>query len=361
MTDPKITARSAKDKIFDAYQQMKAERDALQAGALDPKKMEAAQKDAARELSVQSIDDLGGFGESLKRFSAMTGSVLTTLQEGVIEREKELRLLDETIASRKDFVKELSGIEVEVNTLAALTQARAEMEDKWRLERDAAHRKHKAELAALNEEARKARGDFEDLEAEHQALVVKERERKASDWQYQFDRDCKVKRDAFNDELKTKGEQHNADIREALAKVHAREDELTKREDEMKAREDEVAELRDAFEKNKAARDTDINSAVAGAVAAEKAKRESAISAIVTAHTQKLEVEKERVELRDQTIAELKDQIRNLQSDLKDAQRQINDLAIKSLDSSHSVRAADAIRQMAEKTTVAATKANGKN
>ncbi len=360
MTD-KITSRTAKDKIFDAYQKMKAERDALQAGALDPKKLEAQQKEAARELSVSAIDDLGGFGESLKRFGAMAGSVLTTLQEGVIEREKELKLLDETIATRKDFVRELSGIEVEVNTLAALTQARAEMEDKWRLEREAAQRKHKAELAELNEEANKARENFEELEAEHQAMVAKERERKESDWKYQFDRDCKVKRDAFNDELKVKGEQHNAEIRESLAKVHEREDELTKRENEMKAREDEVTELRDAFEKNKAAREQDIHSAVAEAVAAEKIKRDSTIGAIVTAHNQKLEVEKERVELRDQTIVELKEQIRNLQSDLKDAQRQINDLAIKSLDSSHSVRAADAIRQMAEKTTVAATKANGKN
>lgn len=362
--DPRVTTRSSKEKILEAYRVMKEQRDQLKANTLDPAAIERAREQGRRENIRSKVEiNFGGFTQALSEFEDTSATILDTLKARAELGEEQLHTLESTIKEKREQIKELSDIEAEIGTLAALVQARGEMEEANRLETEAAKRRHAAELVKLQETLNDEHARTLDEHSNAVLATQKAELKRQDDWQYGFERDCRTKLDAFHDDLETRTKHHNEHVENALKELIERETSIKEREAVASDLDAALTHAKEQIAKLEATREQVIQVHVNKAREEAAKTQDNVIRAINERHNSKLEVEKERVIMRDQQVAQLQEQTAQLQADLKDAQKRINDLALRSIDNTHATKATDAIRAMAEQTAGAAVagKANSKN
>ena len=212
-----INAKSTKTEILEAYNEMKAKYDAMDAMKYNPlADVERAEKERVSASAAEIVNE-------------------GILSSDIVESYKDLM---QEIADKRKTLKELYGIEVEVNSMVALINAHKEKEidlkgkyDLLKAELDAEITEKKAVMQAQidelvkqkNEELAAKRKENDDLK---KALAV-ERKREEEEYDYNLKRKRKQENDAWADEKAT------------------REKTLTERENNVLARENAVAEKED--------------------------------------------------------------------------------------------------------------------
>ena len=224
-----INAKSTKTEILEAYNEMKAKYDAMDAMKYNPlADVEKAEKERVAASAEKIVNE-------------------EILNSDIVKSYNDLM---KEIADKRKTLKELYGIEAEVNSMVALINAHKEKEidlkgkyDLLKAELDAEIAEKKASMQAQidelvkqkNEELASKRKENDDLK---KALAV-ERKREEEEYDYNLKRKRKQENDAWADEKATR----EKTLAEREKNVLARENAVAEKEDYIAGLEKKVSEI----------------------------------------------------------------------------------------------------------------------
>lgn len=224
-----INAKSTKVEIMEAYMAQKKQLDKLMAAKDDPVAQEKLKKQKA---TLDSAAEIAGAG---------------ILNDSIVKQYNDIC---EAVEIKKMELKELYGIETELNSLVALVNAH---KDKT-YELDEQYKKTKTEvnndlqnmkaaimeeIAVLNKEKAESLAAIKKDSTELKSQLRQEREREEEEYIYTRDRARKIAEDKWADEAAEKRKE--LEMWEELLMV--REDEITNKEDSITELEQKVTEI----------------------------------------------------------------------------------------------------------------------
>lgn len=309
---------------------------------------EAIQEEAraARELADAKADEL-----TRRKNDEVRGAVEGASVDAVVEQISRLGL---------EVTRALNGISEklveEVNLLANLRQAVA-------LEREELGRLHKIDVAAtaldqliqeyetkkaeLESEISEQRAEWEAGVAaaererkEQEEALKKQRQREIDDYEYKKNLERKRAQDKYDEEVRLT-EKKNAEKQEELEKSWAR------REAELAEREQELARLRKEAAEFPATLERETKSAVAQALKDAKAQADQQAMLL----RKEMEADRRVAELQIKTLEELTArqtaQIAEMQKQLEEAKRQVQEIAVRAIEGASGARALAHVNEIA--------------
>lgn len=315
-----INAKSTKVEIMEAYMAQKKQLDKLMAAKDDPVVQEKVKK---QNVTLDSAAEIASAG---------------ILNDTIVKQYNDIC---EAVEIKKMELKELYGIETELNSLVALVNAH---KDKT-YELDEQYKKTKTEvnndlqnmkaaimeeIAVLNKEKAESLAAIKKDSTELRAQLRQEREREEEEYTYTRDRARKIAEDKWADEAAEKRKE-----------LEMWEESLMVREDEITNKEDSVAELEQKV--------TEIPTLLESATSSgyEKGKADAGKSWGFEKRTieQKNEYEQkalhDKVERLETDLTEAKDTIATLQEKLDSAYSQMRELATDTVKSNGGVKILD--------------------
>lgn len=203
-----VTIKDTKQVIFDAYNEVKERLNTQASAKFDP----------VAEKKSKEIKETISKAEKI-------------VERGILSQEilDEFKALNETIAIKKAELEEYYGIEKEVNSIAALIEAKTIVEE----EMNARYQDKKAGWETMLDEVvdnyNISKKELEKNYQERKAELDKQRVREAEEYKYNLERKKKQENDAWADE-KAERESELADrelsVNERLSDVIAREEKL---------------------------------------------------------------------------------------------------------------------------------------
>ncbi len=250
----KVSDKSTKQELLDAYQALAQQLEEKRAAELNParhleeKKAEEAVQ-VATSLSPDGIDrDIGGL-------RAEIGKSLAEIADKLQAEVGRFKSLQQAVAAKQRELQEMYGIEKAATSLAALIEAqnqkRREFETDLAGEKEELTREIEATREAWDQEKKAHEAETKERESSEK----KARDREREEFSYLFKREQQAARDKLADEKAT--------LEKALQqKKEAAEKELGERERAVAATERELAQLRERT----AAFPKELETAVAKAV-----------------------------------------------------------------------------------------------
>lgn len=260
-TNEKITEKSTKGKIYDAYLKAQKQIEALESQQLNPTKILEAKKNEntltqAAEVADTSVDSV------IDTLGQAIDSALTNLKAEFEQKVGTFNNLDEAIKLKQAELEEIYGIQRQADTLAALFDAHEATKKKHDTENQEQLSDHRAKLADLQLQIKNTQEEYIQVLAAQRKKLAQEQERAQSEFDYDFARHKKKKEDELADYIAA---EHKAIANEKAA-VAAREDAVEKREESIEALEEKVNAIPSLIEE-------------ASEAAAEKAKKDAERSA----------------------------------------------------------------------------------
>lgn len=315
-----INAKSTKVEIMEAYMAQKKQLDKLMAAKDDPVVQEKVKK---QNVTLDSAAEIASAG---------------ILNDAIVKQYNDIC---EAVEIKKMELKELYGVETELNSLVALVNAH---KDKT-YELDEQYKKTKTEvnndlqnmkaaimeeIAVLNKEKAESLAAIKKDSTELRAQLRQEREREEEEYTYTRDRARKIAEDKWADEAAEKRKE-----------LEMWEESLMVREDEITNKEDSVAELEQKV--------TEIPTLLESATSSgyEKGKADAGKSWGFEKRSieQKNEYEQkalhDKVERLETDLTEAKDTIATLQEKLDSAYSQMRELATDTVKSNGGVKILD--------------------
>ena len=337
-TGRKVSDKSTKQEVLEAYQTLAKKIDEKRAGELNPekqielKKAEEAIK-TADAISTDTID------RSIGNLKADIGMMLAEVSDKLAGEVRQYQAIRKAVETRQKDLQELYGIEKAAATLAALIESQNEK-----------RREFEAELVeqkdTLNREIEAVRDDWDQEKKRHE-LEIKERdtvEKKARDrekeeFYYVFKREQQGVKDQLRDEKL-------ALEKEILVKKETAAKELAEREKAIATAERELAELR----QKAAAFPKELETTVAKAVldATEKIKLESKNREELA--RKEFEGQRNvfttRIESLDRAVKELTEQNTRATKQLEIAYQKVQDIAEKAIEGSSQAKSFAELQKM---------------
>ena len=250
----KLSDKSTKQEMLDAYQLLAKQLEEKRAAELAPeRRIEEKKTEEALKVAVGIAPE--GIDREIGALKADIGKLLADISDRLAEESARFRNIQTAVQSKQRELQELYGIEKTAVSLAALIEAqnvkRAEFEAQIARERE-----------ELRTEMEFLRGEWETEKKSHDAEIKerdssekKARDREREDFYYNFKREQQTIKDKLNDEKITLE-------KEIKLKRETADKELVEREKAIAEREKELLELRNktaAFPKEL---ETAVNQAV---------------------------------------------------------------------------------------------------
>lgn len=344
-----VTAKSTKDQLFAAVQELQQQLKEQAATRLDPAaeakvKVETATVAKAEKTVQASVSTiLNGIGADVAKLLAKAADQIET-------SNAEYTSVDEAIKLKRKELAELHDIEEALLDLAALVNTQASLKaknDAADAERIAATR---ATLDELNAEIRTRRAEFDAKIKAEEAALKESRKKDQEEYEYTVTRNRKIEADKWEDQKAAEQKAHDVQIAADKAAVKADEAALNVREEAIKAREATVDALQAKVDEIPAKIEEAVNAAVA---AKEKSlttgfnieksylkKEAEAAAALATAnHNNVIE-----------RLNDANNKVADLQEKLNAAYQEIKDLATKTVESAGNARQVAALEQMIGRT-----------
>lgn len=244
--------------------------------------------------------------------------------EAIIKQYKDLKIATQ---QKKDEIKELYGVETELDALATAINAHkakmASMSEEYQkkkeeldLELSKKQAEVKERVAELDKEVLKAKAKADEEVEEYIEEIQKERDREADEYEYNKKMNHRVE----TDEWALQKAKRESEIQEKENAVKAREDAISEKEEEIKAMQEQIEAFPEKLEETKAE-----------AIAAAKAKADKSFAF----ERRALETEKRHLEeMSAAEIANLESQVASLKEDneklsdkLDEAYKKMNEVA----------------------------------
>ena len=226
MPEKTVTLKDTKSTIMSAYEGALATIKAMKAQQFNP--VEIKNKEANEE-AITHVESMGVDWDLGTLFTQMRKGIDHHMRDMQVSLESEKEELDKVRRAKAALTEELQdlyGIAAEAQALAALVEAQKIKEEEFR----ALERERKLELESELAEHREGM-------TQERAVWDEERDKRAQEWDYSFQRTCKQRTDALEDEL-------SSTKKKWLAEVEDKEKKLTEREESVAKQEDEIEELK---------------------------------------------------------------------------------------------------------------------
>lgn len=335
----KISMTNTKQEMLKAYNALLKEMEEREKAELKPEKR-LEEKEANQVVQMADSLSSEGVAREISNLKIEIGKMLARISDGLEQEVNKYREINKAIEVKEKEFRELYEIEHSASTLAALIEAQSQKRQEF--ESEMASRKDE-----LNQEIRTVSVRWEKEKKEHDAHVREEnaeekkrREREREEFDYGFEREQQLARDAFEDE--------KADLEK---EIQTRKEELTRREETIAEKENELNELR----ARAAAHPKEMEAAV------NKATKETTDRINLEAKTREELMKKDcdgqrnvfltQIDSFEKTVKEQGNQISKLSQQLEKAYQKVQDIALKAVDVPSSVKSLDSLQQfMTEQT-----------
>lgn len=350
--------RMTKQQLIAAYTKAQEKLANLDAGKLDIKGQLARKvaDDAialTESMTPQSIDEKIG----LLRSTTVTN--LDNLRRQLEDAHHNLMAASEAVRAKRNELQDLYGIEAKAESLAALVEAHRE----WKVAAGEEKEKHDRELAEEREAyLLREKEDIEGMRREIQETKDRaertERQR-AELAQWKFEKEERDRRDTLQQALQGERRSFEAWRDKEADSLQAQKEEVGKREAKMSELEATVAELRSDLELAGKEREEAIEAALKRSMEQGTARMHAALHSQKVELEAKLSISEERGALRMAQLEESHRRVDQLEMQLAAAHAKINEVAMKTLDTSHANAAMMKFEKFATDAAATAKRGNG--
>jgi hypothetical protein len=333
----KLTLSNTKQEMLEAYQAVLKQLEAQKEGELKPEKKIEERK--AKEV-IQVAESLSseGVAKEISNLKIETSKTLAQISDRLEEEVNKFRAIQSAIALKEKELLELYEIEKSAVTLAALIESQNQKRQAFELEMADKKEALSQEIEALRAQREQEKKEYEEEIKERDMVEKKRREREKEDYEYSFKREQKLTKDKFEDE-KAKLE------KEIQIKKEQMESELKEREKLVTEKEEELNELRKK-------------------VSAFPKEMETAVSKAIKETTDRLNLEAKnrdelqkkefigernvlttRIESLEKTVKEQSEQIAKLTQQLEKAYQQVQEIAVKTIEGSSTIKSIANLQQ----------------
>lgn len=328
---PQITTSNTKQEMLAAYREVVKRLKEKRETELQPQQRA---EEKQREEAVQVADSLStaGIAQEVGNLRAEIGKVLMELSDRMEEEIGKYLRLKRAVEARQQELKELSDIEKEALSLAALLAAQRERRE--RFESEMADKKQ-----ALEAETAATRAAWKDEQKAHEAELQareaaekKNRERDAEEYTYAFERQKRLAQEQFEYD-KARMERESQLRRQEL------ERDLTAREQTLNAKEAELNQLRERVSTSTAERAAAVDQAVNDTTAHLTRESEAREALLRKEFEGEQKVFQSRIESLQQTVKEQQQQIARLSAQIEKSYGQVQEIAVKAIEGTGGARA----------------------
>jgi hypothetical protein len=326
----KLSLSNTKQEMLEAYnvalKQMEAQREA----ELKPEK-KIEEKKAKEVIQVAESLSTEGVAKEISNLKIEASKTLAQISDRLEEEVNKFRAIQSAISLKEKELQELYEIEKSAVTLAALIESQNQKRQAFEIEMAEKKEALSQEIEALRAQREQEKKEYEEEIKERDMTEKKRREREKDDYEYSFKREQKLTKDKFEDE-KAKLE------KEIQIKKEQMESEIKEREKAIAGREDELNELR----KKVSAFPKEMETAIA------KAIKETTEKLTLEAKNREELMKKEfigernvlttRIESLEKTVKEQSEQVTKLTQQLEKAYQQVQEIAVKTIEGSSTVK-----------------------
>jgi len=333
----KLSLSNTKQEMMEAYQTVLKQLEAQREAELKPEKR--LEEKRAKEV-IQVADSLSseGVSKEIGGLKIEMGKVLAQISDRLEDEIGKFKAVQSAIAIKEKELQELYEIEKTAMTLAALIESQNQKRQAFEAEMAEKKEALTQEIEALRAQRDQEKKEYEEEIKERDTAEKKRRDREKEEYDYAFKREQRLAKDKFEDE-KAKLE------KEIQIKKEQMESELKVREKTIAEREEELNELR----KKVSTFSKEMETAVGRAVK-ETSERVN-LEAKNREEIQKKEFLGEknvlttRIESLEKTAKEQSDQITRLTQQLEKAYQQVQDIAVKTIEGSSSMKSLANLQQ----------------
>ncbi|MEW6377374.1 MAG: hypothetical protein AB1502_16480 [Thermodesulfobacteriota bacterium] len=333
----KISLSNTKKEMLEAYNAVLKQLEAQREAELKPeKRME--EKKAKEVIQVAESLSSEGIAKEVSHLKMETGKILAQISDQLEEEIGKFKAVQNAIVLKEKELQELYEIERSAVTLAALIESQNQRRQTFELEMAEKKEALTQEIEALRAERDKEKKEYEEEIKERDIIEKKRREREKEEYEYSFKREQKLTKDNFEDE-KVKLE------REIQIRKEQMESELKEREKAIVEREEELNELR----KKVSAIPKEMEMAISKAI--KETTERSNLEAKNREELQKREFLGEknvlttRIESLEKIVKEQSEQIAKLAQQLEKAYQQVQEIAVKTIEGSSSIKSFTSLQQ----------------
>jgi hypothetical protein len=326
----KLTLSNTKQEMLEAYQAVLKQLEAQREAELKPEKR-IEEKKAKEVIQVAESLSSEGVAKEISNLKIETSKTLAQISDRLEEEVNKFRAIQSAIALKERELQELYEIEKSAVALAALIESQNQKRESFESEMAEKKEALSQEIEALRAEREKEKNDYETEIKERDVAEKKRRDREKEEYEYSFKREQKLAKDRFEDE-KAKLE------KEIQIKKEQMQGELNEREKVVAEKEEELNELRkkvNFFPK-------ELETAVA------KAIKENTDRLNLEAKNREELAKKEfmgernvlttRIESLEKSVKEQNEQIAKFSQQLEKAYQQVQDIAVKTIEGSSTIK-----------------------
>jgi len=326
----KLTLSNTKQEMLEAYNVALKQLEAQRESELKPEK-KLEEKKAKEVIQVSESLSSEGVSREISNLKIETSKTLAQISDRLEEEIQKFKSVQNAIALKEKELQELYEIEKSALTLASLIESQNQKRQAFELEMAERKEALSQEIETLRAQREEEKKEYEEEIKERDMMEKKKREREKDDYEYSFKREQKLAKDKFEDE-KAKLE------KEIQVKKEQMENELKAREKVIAEREEELNEMRkksNAFPK-------ELETAVA------KAIKETTDRLNLEAKNREELVKKEyigernvlttRIQSLEKIVTEQSEQIAKLSQQLEKAYQQVQDIAVKTIEGSSTIK-----------------------
>jgi hypothetical protein len=327
---PQITASNTKQEMLAAYKEVVKRLKEKREAELKP---QLRSEEKQKEVAVKVADSLSteGIAREVGNLRSEVGKVLIELSDRMEEEIGKYLQIKRAVEAREQELKELADIEKEALSLAALLEAQRERRERFDGEMSEKKQSLEAEIAST-------RGAWKEEQKAHEveiqareAAEKKKREREAEEYTYAFERQKRLAQEQF-DYDKARMERETQMRRQEL------ERDLTAREQALKEKESELEELRAKATASAAELTAAVDKAVKENTDRLTRESEAREALLRKGFEGDQKVLQSRIDSLQQTAKEQLQQIARLSAQIEKSYGQVQEIAVKAIEGSGSVR-----------------------
>ncbi|MFB2936260.1 hypothetical protein ACE1B6_13485 [Aerosakkonemataceae cyanobacterium BLCC-F154] len=321
-----VAVKDSKTKILEAFQRLLAEKQKIDS-KVATKEEEAEKEKNKRTIEVASTYTVDSIVKGLADLQLEFGSIITGLSTKLTTETTKLDELKKAIEIENQHLQELQQVRVVADALHILTQ---EHQEQLRtIEENATNQRENIdkEISETRKTWQKEQEEFTAIISEQTELLTAERQRQEADYQYELERNRKIKTDEY-EEFRRKLE------RELQQSNQEKEKDWTERERILTANQT----LFEEYQKKVAAFPAEMDEATKKAYGEGISEVNQEAKVKSDLFEKEWEASKQSYELKiqalEQKIQRQTEQITELTSQLQNALRQAQDLAMRAFESS---------------------------
>ena len=326
----KLTLSNTKQEMLEAYSAILKQLEAQREAELKPEK-KLEEKKAKEVIQVAESLSSEGVAKEISNLKIETSKTLAQISDRLEEEVNKFRAIQSAISLKEKELQELYEIEKSAVTLAALIESQNQKRQAFEIEMAEKKEALSQEIESLRAQREQEKREYEEEIKERDMTEKKRREREKDDYEYSFKREQKLTKDKFEDE---KGKLE----KEVHIKKEQMESELREREKTIAEREEELNELK----KKVSAFPKEMETTIAKAV--KETTEKLNLEAKNREELQKREFIGEknvfttRIESLEKIVKEQNEQIAKLSQQLEKAYQQVQEIAVKTIEGSSTVK-----------------------